>query len=72
MEPMGKRKTEFKPDWKLTPAEALAVTLSMSLHKHVPGWGGCTDEQLGAVAIDVLEHVMTEREALGFQKSDGK
>lgn len=56
--------SEFRPDWCLSAQEALAVTLSLSLHAHVPGWGGCTDEQLMAVAADVLEHVKNERKRI--------
>lgn len=54
----------FNPDWSLSAGEALAVTISLSLHAHVPGWGGCTDEQLMAIAADVLEHVRNERKLI--------
>lgn len=46
--------SEFNPDWDLTPEQALAVVLSMALSRHVPGWPGATDEQLEAVARDVI------------------
>lgn len=45
---------EFKPNWQLSPKDKLAVALTLSLSKHVPGWTGATDEELGAVAADVL------------------
>lgn len=45
---------EFKPDWKLEPRETLAVSLSLALAK-VPGWSGATDEQLDAVADNLIE-----------------
>lgn len=45
--------TGFKPDWKLTPHEQIAVTLNLALAK-VPDWPGCTDEQLDALAQAVL------------------
>ncbi len=44
----------WNPDWTLTPAGQIAVTLSLSLSAHIPGWPGATDEQLGKVAEDVL------------------
>ncbi len=47
--------TNFKPDWELSPREVLAVALSLALNRSVPGWGGATDEQLDAVAGDVIE-----------------
>lgn len=62
---MAKKKTqtlnEFRPDWKLTPEEALSITLNLSLNKHMPRWRGCTDEQLLAVARDVIEHIKNEK-----------
>lgn len=61
---MAKRKVKsvpFNPDWKLEPDEAMAVTLSLSLNRHVPDWPGCTDEQLLAVARDVIEHAKNEK-----------
>jgi hypothetical protein len=44
----------FTPDWELSEAETLAVNLSIALHRHVPGWGGATDEQLDAVAKQLI------------------
>jgi hypothetical protein len=48
-------RTEFKPDWKLSPAEQMQVDLSLALTKHVPGWPGATDEQIEAVARQVID-----------------
>jgi hypothetical protein len=48
---------EFTPDWKLSQQDQLQVHLSIALAKHVPGWPGCTDEQLGAVAADLLQTI---------------
>ena len=45
---------DWKPDWKLEPREVLAVALSLALPK-VPGWSGATDEQLDAVAANLIE-----------------
>lgn len=45
---------EFKPDWSLTENESAQVALSLALTRYVPGWPGATNEQLGAVASDVL------------------
>jgi hypothetical protein len=56
----GKRQP-FRPDYSLTPAEALTITLNLALNKHIPNWPGCTDEQLEAVAEEVIEHVKNER-----------
>ena len=39
------------------PTEALAETLALALHRHVPDWPGIFDEQLTAIVRDVLaEH----------------
>ncbi len=46
---------EFKPNWKLTHVEKIAVKLSLALYKHVPHWPGATDEQLEAVSKDILQ-----------------
>jgi len=51
--------SDFKPDWKLDPWEQMAVALTLALPKHIPNWPGCTDEQMAAVVMDVLE--MMER-----------
>ena len=45
---------EFNPDWKLSPQQQMQVALSLSLPKHIPDWPGCTDEQMEAVAADLL------------------
>ncbi len=47
--------TDFKPNWTLSQKAALAVTLTISLSRHIPDWPGCTDEQLGLVAEDILK-----------------
>ncbi len=49
------RDNQFRPNWTLTPSECLAVRLSLALYKHVPGWTGATDEQLEAVANEILK-----------------
>lgn len=54
----------FKPDWHLTPIEALGVTLSMSLFKHIPNWPGCTDDQLEKVSRDVIKHLRNEADKI--------
>lgn len=46
--------SEFTPNWKLDIAGKIAVALTISLNKHIPGWPGATDEQLAAVAADIL------------------
>lgn len=61
---MAKRKVKtepFNPDWRLSQEEAMAVALTLSLNRHVPGWPGCDDEQLLAVARDVIEHAKNEK-----------
>lgn len=45
----------FTPDWILSPTETMAVKLSIALSRHVPNWPGATDEQLAAVAAEILE-----------------
>jgi len=47
--------TDFKPNWTLNLIDQIAVALSIALHKNVPEWPGCTDEQMEAVVRDVLE-----------------
>ncbi len=47
--------SNFKPDWSLAPRDVLSVALTLALHRSVPGWGGATDEQLDAVAGDIIE-----------------
>lgn len=46
--------SEFKPDWELTPVEDMQVKLSLALYKHIPNWPGATDEQLEAVAREIM------------------
>jgi hypothetical protein len=46
---------EWKPNWTLDPADKMAVTLSMALYRHCKDtFHGATDEQLQAVAMDIL------------------
>lgn len=45
---------EFEPNWSLSANEATQVALTLALTRHVPGWPGATDEQLEAVAREVL------------------
>lgn len=52
-EPEGRE--EFEPEWTLDPVERMSVNLSISLSKHIPNWPGATDEQLMAVAKDIVE-----------------
>ncbi len=46
-------------DWVLTADDLVQVHLSLSLSKHVPGWPGATDEQLWAVAQDIINALDT-------------
>ena len=41
-------------DWTVSAADLIAVTLSIALGQRVPGWPGATDEQLEAVANEVI------------------
>ena len=41
-------------DWTVSAVDMAAVTLSIALSRRVPGWPGATDEQLGAVAREVI------------------
>ncbi len=52
--PPTREPTSWPFEWRLTDAEDFTVKLSLAMHKHVPGWGGATDEQLDAIAKDVL------------------
>lgn len=45
----------FEPDWTLDPVERMSVNLTIALSKHIPGWPGATDEQLMAVAKDIMK-----------------
>jgi hypothetical protein len=51
----------FFPDYKLEPSEALSVHLSLALNRHVPDWPGATDEQLDAVATELLSNAEKAR-----------
>ncbi len=42
-------------DWVLSADDIVQVTLSLALHKHVPGWPGATDEQLFEIAKAVID-----------------
>lgn len=44
----------FKPNWTLQPRDKIAVALTLALTRHVSGWNGATDEELFAVANDLL------------------
>lgn len=46
---------KFDPDWTLNPVDRMSVNLSIALAKHIPGWPGATDEQLNAVAREIIE-----------------
>ncbi len=52
---MANRPNEFKPNWQLDEIGTLAVNLTLALYAHIPDWPGATDEQLEAVARDLLE-----------------
>lgn len=49
-------KNEFKPDWTLDQQEALCVQLSMSLCRHAKLWQGATDNELLAIAADIIRY----------------
>ena len=55
------RGEDLKPDWQLNQIEALAVNISLAMHKHVAGWGGATDEQLELVAREIIASVYINR-----------
>jgi hypothetical protein len=65
---------EFTPDWKLSQQDQLQVHLSIALAKHIPGWPGATDEQLAAVAGDLVSGTEDYRgrieSALDFARQD--
>lgn len=42
-------------DWALSAADIVQAQLSVSLSRHVPGWPGATDEQLAAVAREIID-----------------
>lgn len=41
-------------DWTIPAVDLIAVTLSIALGQRVPGWPGATDEQLDAVAREII------------------
>lgn len=41
-------------DWTVSAVDLVAVTLSIALSQRVPGWPGATDEQLSAVAREII------------------
>jgi hypothetical protein len=41
-------------DWNLRAVDVVQVALTLSLRRHVPQWLGATDEQLEAVARDIV------------------
>lgn len=58
----------FRPDWTLTLREQIAVALSLSMARHVPTWGGATDEHLDAVAADVVGVLSSTAEGVEFMR----
>lgn len=46
---------QFAPNWTLSPTDKMAVKLTLALNRHIPGWPGATDEQLAAVAEEILK-----------------
>ncbi len=51
---MSRDRYPFSPDWTLSAVEQMAVKLMMALPKHIPEWPGATDEQIIAVAEEIL------------------
>lgn len=41
-------------DWTVDASTVVQVALSLALSTHVPGWPGCTDEEMEAVADAVI------------------
>ena len=41
-------------DWIVSADDIVQVHLSLALTKHVPGWPGATDDQLFAVAQEII------------------
>lgn len=41
-------------DWTVSAVDLVAVTLSIALSQRVSGWPGATDEELGAVAREII------------------
>jgi hypothetical protein len=57
----------FRPDWTLELREEMAVALSLALHKH--DCGGGTDEQMAAMARDIIAHMKdTAPDGIMFEK----
>jgi hypothetical protein len=53
-EEIEKMTEAFNPDWVLPSEDRLAVYLSITLSRNIPDWLGATDEQISAVAKDIL------------------
>lgn len=64
------RAGEFKPDWALSTVERVIVVLSLALPKHIPGWPGCTDEQMEAVATAVVADLKPDQPVEGGHSFD--
>lgn len=60
----------FRPDWSLTLEERIIVALTLALPKHIPGYPGATDEQLEAVADEVMREVEDENASLRRERDD--
>lgn len=43
---------QFRPNWKLSPTESMAVKLTIALHRHIPNWPGATALQAQAFVRD--------------------
>ena len=52
-------------DWTLCAADIVQAQLSVSLSRHVPGWPGATDEQLAAVAREIVNALDQGRDGPG-------
>ena len=44
----------YGADWTMSATERAQCALSIALSRHIPNWTGATDEQLAAVARDVI------------------
>ena len=68
---MGERMAELEAaaipgaDWTLSAVDVVQVQLSLSLTRHVPGWPGATDEQLQAVAREIVDALDGGRSRMG-------
>jgi len=56
---------EFCPDWTFSDLERAIVALTLALPKHVPGWPGCTDEQMELVAGAVIAELTRSPPTVG-------